>query len=150
MLGLEKEALAFYEEISRAEVVSARSRMFWERAAHRQLNLSPDIHENEADLKDPNIGPRFLFNFERKRKQSEKTLQESTEQRHDEEALQFGQGEDSEGEEEKSEEEDNSKIIHTEEAPEDTRRRPKAGLDEGANDTDIDENDVPQTATRKA
>ena len=80
MLGLEKDALAFYDTMSCAGSVSSRSRMYWGRAAYRQLNLSPDLHESEADPKDARIGPKYLFEFEQQRKELGKALVESKEE----------------------------------------------------------------------
>lgn len=88
VLGLEKEALAFYDTISCASSVSSRSRMYWQRAAYRQLNFSPDLHDSEADPEDARVGPKFLFQFERQRKELEKASAASKEEWDNELAIQ--------------------------------------------------------------
>lgn len=66
VLGLEEEALAFYDIISTATIVSSRSRMYWGRAAHRPLNIRPDIDDEDVD--EERIGPKFLREFEQSKK----------------------------------------------------------------------------------
>ena len=71
VLGLEEEALAFYDVIATASVVSPRSRMYWERAAHRPLNIRPDVEEEVVD--EVRMGPKFLREFEQARKDRART-----------------------------------------------------------------------------
>ena len=44
--------------------------MYWGRAAHRPLNIRPDI--NDDDIGDERIGPKFLWEFEQAKKEREK------------------------------------------------------------------------------
>jgi len=82
VLGLEDEAMAFYDTISCATIVSSRSRMYWRRAAHRPLNIRPDLDEDEADVDDERIGTKFLWEFEQnKKKHIQKRGQASTKDR---------------------------------------------------------------------
>lgn len=68
VLGLEDEALAFREALEKATTsVSSRSREFWRRAAERDLNLRPDLET--YDEEDNTIGPKFLCDYEVKRKE---------------------------------------------------------------------------------
>jgi hypothetical protein len=44
--------------------------MYWRRAAHRPLNIRPDI--DDEDIDEENMGPKFLREFEQsKKKQSQ-------------------------------------------------------------------------------
>lgn len=43
-------------------IVSSRSRMYWERAAHRPLNIKPDADDEDVD--EESVGPKFLREFE--------------------------------------------------------------------------------------
>jgi hypothetical protein len=61
--------MAFYDTVSCATVVSARSRMYWGRAAHRPLNIRPDLDDYEADVDYKTIGPKFLWEFEQNKKE---------------------------------------------------------------------------------
>lgn len=67
VLGLEDEALAFYDAISTATIVSSRSRMYWERAAHRPLNIRPDVDDEDIDKE--RMGPKFLREFEQSKRE---------------------------------------------------------------------------------
>jgi hypothetical protein len=89
VLGLEDEARAFYTTMSLAGAVSARSRLFWRRAAGRQLNIAPSIGDGQADPEDGRIGVRWLFEYERERAEAERVEAERVEaEQHDaEEAL---------------------------------------------------------------
>ncbi len=66
--GLEEEALAFRDALEESATrVSSRSREFWRRAAERALNIRPDLDiEDERDF---TIGPKFLREFEEKRRE---------------------------------------------------------------------------------
>jgi hypothetical protein len=63
VLGLEDQALGFYHTISLATVVSQKSRMYWERAAYRPLNIRPDIDDEDIDDVD-RFGPQYLREYE--------------------------------------------------------------------------------------
>lgn len=65
--------------------------MYWKRAAYRQLNLSPDLDGSDADAEDRRVGPKFLFDFEQKRKDLEQALAESKEEDDVEKAIQASQ-----------------------------------------------------------
>jgi len=91
VLGLEKEAQAFYDTMSCADAVSSRSKMYWKRAAFRQLNTSPDI-DGSVDP-DRRVGPRFLWEFEQKRRDEEKEAADKKEVEDVEKAIQASQGE---------------------------------------------------------
>jgi hypothetical protein len=67
--------------------------MYWKRAAYRQLNISPDLDGSDADPEDRRVGPKFLFEFEQKRKELEKALAESKEEGDLEKAIRASQGE---------------------------------------------------------
>lgn len=70
VLGLEDEALAFYQRLKQiysSGEISPRSFMFWTRAAERPLNIAPEIDNDE----DNTTGPQFLRDFERLRKEVE-------------------------------------------------------------------------------
>jgi hypothetical protein len=70
VLGLEDEAHAFRAALEENGThTSNRSREFWRRAAERSLNLRPDLEI--ADESDHSIGPKFLREFEQKRKTME-------------------------------------------------------------------------------
>jgi hypothetical protein len=84
-LGLEEEALAFYTAMTQSSFtfesftsnnrVSARSKSYWSRAIHRQLNIAPEV-EN-ADQDELRIGPKFLREYELKRKRFSKEPDDS-------------------------------------------------------------------------
>ncbi|KAF4628294.1 hypothetical protein G7Y89_g9860 [Cudoniella acicularis] len=66
VLGLEDEAVAFYNALSANSTGSnSQSREFWRRAAFRSLNLRPDLED--VDDSDRSIGPKFLRDFEEER-----------------------------------------------------------------------------------
>jgi hypothetical protein len=44
--------------------------MYWERAAHRPVNIRPDIDDD--DIGDERIGSKFLWEFEQAKKEREK------------------------------------------------------------------------------
>ncbi|KAH7397704.1 opioid growth factor receptor conserved region-domain-containing protein [Cadophora sp. MPI-SDFR-AT-0126] len=71
VLGLEDEALAFYDALEQSAcLVSSRSREYWRRAAKRTLNLRPDLEYGQIDGDDDlSVGPKFLREFEELRKQ---------------------------------------------------------------------------------
>ncbi|KAI9827116.1 MAG: hypothetical protein M1819_007007 [Sarea resinae] len=66
VLGLEEEALAFYKALKKvAETsgkISAKSIMFWGRAAHRPLHLAPEFEDDQVEG-----GADFLREFEESR-----------------------------------------------------------------------------------
>lgn len=66
VLGLEEEAIAFYEAISQARTISSNSRMYWKRAATRPLNIAPHVNDAEIDI-DWCSGPDFLWKFEQEK-----------------------------------------------------------------------------------
>ena len=70
VLGLEDEAVAFYDTVSNATIVSARSRMYWEQAAHRPLNIRPDVEDELVD--EERMGPKFLRDFEQAKRDRER------------------------------------------------------------------------------
>jgi hypothetical protein len=47
--------------------------MYWGRAAHRPLNIRPDI--NDDDIEDERIGPKFLWEFEQAKKAQEQIVE---------------------------------------------------------------------------
>jgi hypothetical protein len=51
--------------------------MFWARAAHRPLNIPPDLDEEDADEADERLGPKFLWDFEQKQKAEDKAREEA-------------------------------------------------------------------------
>lgn len=53
--------------------MSSRSREFWRRAAERDLNLRPDLEIHDEE--DNTIGPKFLREYEVKRKEELKDAQ---------------------------------------------------------------------------
>lgn len=69
VLGLEDEAVAFYNAISQARAVSANSLMYWRRAATRPLNIAPHIRDAEAETLQCS-GPEFLRRFEQEKPRS--------------------------------------------------------------------------------
>ena len=64
-----------FEKFTSNNRVSARSKSYWSRAIHRQLNIAPEV-EN-ADQDDLRIGPKFLREFELKRKSFSKEPDDS-------------------------------------------------------------------------
>jgi len=75
VLGLQDEARAFREALEKSAThVSSRSREFWRRAAERDLNLRPDLEI--LDEEDNGIGPRFLCEYELKRKEARSIAEE--------------------------------------------------------------------------
>lgn len=96
VLGLEDEAIAFYDAISTATVISSRSRMYWDRAAHRPLNIRPDIDDDDID--DERIGPKYLREFEQLKKNQEQDKLETAEN-HSTSAETKGDGESDEAKE---------------------------------------------------
>jgi hypothetical protein len=66
ILGLEEEAVAFYEVISQARTISPNSRMYWQRAATRPLNIAPHVNDAEIDINWCS-GPDFLWKFEQEK-----------------------------------------------------------------------------------
>jgi hypothetical protein len=70
VLGLEDEAHAFRAALEEYTTQAGyRSREYWRRAAQRSLNLRPDT--TIADESTDTIGPKFLQEFEQKRKAME-------------------------------------------------------------------------------
>lgn len=68
VLGLEKEAQAFYQALEDTTPMraSGRSREFWRRAAERSLNIRPDMEVK--DEQDDGVGPKFLREWVRREK----------------------------------------------------------------------------------
>lgn len=69
VLGLEEEALAFFKalkSVQEASNISSRSLMYWSRAAFRPLDIAPEV---EPDEEDTVRGPKFLREFEKKRRE---------------------------------------------------------------------------------
>lgn len=71
VLGLEKEAQAFYQALENTKPMRAsdRSREFWRRAAERSLNIRPDLEVR--DEQDDSVGPEFLRGWVRKSRGAE-------------------------------------------------------------------------------
>ncbi|PQE28061.1 opioid growth factor receptor region protein [Rutstroemia sp. NJR-2017a WRK4] len=74
ILGLESEAIAFYNTLSaiitgKTQIVSCRSADYWRRAAERPLNWEPSLSEDvcQADSKRA-LGPDFLREYEKLKK----------------------------------------------------------------------------------
>ncbi|PQE20710.1 opioid growth factor receptor region protein [Rutstroemia sp. NJR-2017a BBW] len=74
ILGLESEAIAFYNTLSaittgKTQIVSCRSADYWRRAAERPLNWEPNLSEDvcQADRKRA-LGPDFLREYEKLKK----------------------------------------------------------------------------------
>jgi hypothetical protein len=74
ILGLESEAIAFYNTLSavttgKTQIVSCRSADYWRRAAERPLNWEPSLSEDacQADRKRA-LGPDFLREYEKLKK----------------------------------------------------------------------------------
>jgi hypothetical protein len=79
VLGLEEEALAFFHALKRVQessIISPRSLMYWSRATFRPLNLAPDV---ESDDEDGLRGPKFLRDFEKKRREEAKVKKDVAE-----------------------------------------------------------------------
>ncbi|KAI4201309.1 MAG: hypothetical protein LQ350_003347 [Teloschistes chrysophthalmus] len=70
LLGLEAEALAFYDAVAKAAAHPSfkKSRMYWSRAAERSLYLAPE------DEVDEGRGQGFLYRFEEERLQQQKNI----------------------------------------------------------------------------
>jgi hypothetical protein len=69
VLGLEEEALAFFKalkSVQEASNISSRSLMYWSRAAFRPLDIAPEVDSEDEDAV---RGPRFLREFEKKRRE---------------------------------------------------------------------------------
>lgn len=69
VLGLEDEALAFFmalKLVQETSNISSRSLMYWSRAAFRPLNIEPEVDPEDEDVV---CGPRFLREFEAKRRE---------------------------------------------------------------------------------
>jgi hypothetical protein len=67
VLGLEEEAVAFFEAlklVQEASNISFRSLTYWSRAALRPLHIAPEVDLEDEDAVQ---GPRFLREFETKR-----------------------------------------------------------------------------------
>lgn len=70
ILGLEKEAQAFYEFLGENAVrASATSHKYWKRAAERPLNVRPDLDVNESKM--TTVGEEFLKKFEKNKRDKE-------------------------------------------------------------------------------
>ncbi|KAH8596867.1 opioid growth factor receptor conserved region-domain-containing protein [Bisporella sp. PMI_857] len=77
VLGLEEEAEAFYGAMRKNGTrVSSMSRMYWKRAARRQLNIPPDMDDEDADEDDERIGRKFLYRFEIERRAAKASPEE--------------------------------------------------------------------------
>ena len=81
VLGLEQNALAFYDAIQQVNEdfpkrISPRSMMYWKRAATRPLYLAPDVDDDDAMT-----GPKFLqdFGHETKKVEGEPTTSQEPE-----------------------------------------------------------------------
>jgi hypothetical protein len=81
VLGLEEEALAFFKalkSVQEASNISSRSLMYWSRAAFRPLDIAPEVDSEDEDAVS---GPRFLREFEKKRREEaviKKDVEESS------------------------------------------------------------------------
>lgn len=72
VLGLEEEAIAFFQalkSIQEASNISPKSLNYWSRAAFRPLYIAPDV---DSDDEDGVRGPKFLRDFEKKRRERNK------------------------------------------------------------------------------
>jgi len=65
ILGLEAEAQAFYRALRETpSKVSSTSKMYWQRAAERELHIPPDMSDERADSGHGKVGIGWLLVWE--------------------------------------------------------------------------------------
>jgi len=80
VLGLEEEARVFFEalkSVQESSNISQRSLMYWTRAAIRPLDISPEVEPGDENTV---RGPRFLREFEKKRREEAEVEEDLVEQ----------------------------------------------------------------------